>query len=431
VRALGPALAALSLALAAAAPARAQVSISSAPRRITLAEAYDLALKRSELLAQDQQAVAQALARVDELKSDILPHLAFIGQQTFQQNPNGPNTQINHTSIPNYFITAQQPLFSGFREFLAFKAGKKTAEALRMTERRAESLLYQDVAQSFLNLEQVQRDIDIRGAVLKATAERISQLEHWVKIGRSRESEVLAARSLLAQTQAQVEIERGSERIYQETLRFLTGEDTDFTPVPVPVPELQPMEPFLDLARRRDDVQSSERSLEAARLNTSIARRQRWGSIGLTADYYLKRQGFSANTHYDAVIGLNIPIWDGGVISAQTKEAKAQEKSAEYALSAAQRAAERDARAAYMNLQWSLSAVQALQKADDLASANVKAQENDYRLSLVTNLEVLDSLTALQNTRLQLNSARHQAAFARAQLEVAAGGPQRRPAGGK
>ena len=421
MRRLGAAFAAVVLALLAA-PARAQVSISSAPRPITLAQAYDLSLKRSEALAQDQQAVAQALARVEELKGDILPRISFVAQHTFQQNPHQINQAINNTSIPNYYFTAQQPLFSGFREFLAFKAGRKTAEALQLTERRAESLLYQDVAQSFLSLEQVQRDIEIRGAVLKATADRIAQLEHWVRIGRSRESEVLAARSLLAQTQAQVEIERGSERVYQEALRFLTGEETDFAPVPVPVPDLQPMEPFLDLARRRDDVRSSERSLEAARLYTSVARRQRFPTIGVTADYYLKRLGFSANTHYDVTFGLNLPIWDGGVISAQTKQAKAQEKSAEFALSAAQRAAERDARSAYLNLQWALAAVQALQKADDLASANVKAQENDYRLSLVTNLEVLDSLTTLQNTRLQLNSARHQAEFARAQLEVAAGG---------
>ena len=215
------------------------------------------------------------------------------------------------------------------------------------------------------------------------------------------------------------------ERVAQEVLRFLTGEDVDYAPQSLPPPALEPMEPLMAQARARDDVQASERALDAARLNTSIARRQRWGSVGLSADYYLKRLGFSSNTHYDAVFGLTVPIWDGGVISAQTRQAKAQERSSEQGVSATRRAAERDVRSAYMNLQWSLSAVEALQKADDLASQNVKAQEQDYKLSLVTNLDVLDSLNTLQSTSLQLNSIKHQAAFARAQLDVAAGGPQR------
>lgn len=395
-----------------------------APRPITLMDAYALALKQSEAISSDVFAVKQALARVDELRSDVLPHVSFIGQETFQESPHSGIASVDHTTIPLYQLQLTQPLFSGFREFLAFKSGKKTAESLQLTERRAESLLYQDVAQSFLNLQQVQNEIAIRGEIVKATSERIEQLRHWVNIGRSRESEVLAARSQLAQAEAQVELARGSERVAQESLRFLTGIDADFAPVPLGTPTTGPLDAFLARARGRDDVQASERSLEAAKLNTQVAARQRWGTVGLTGDYYLKRLGLTANTHYDAIIGLNLPLFDGGVISAQTREAEAAAGSAAEALSAAQRGAERDTRTAYVNLVSSLESVAALQNADNLAAANVKAQEQDYKLSLVTNLDVLDSLNTLQSTRLLLNSARQQSDFARVQLEVAAGGPE-------
>lgn len=404
--------------------AAAQVPL--APERpITLEEAYALTLKRSETIAADLDAVKQALARVDELRSDIIPHVNFIGQETFQESPNSSVASVNNTRVPLYQLTLTQPLFSGFREFLAFKSGKKTAESLRLTERRAESLLYQDVAQAYLNVLQIRNEIEIRGEIINATSERIDQLRHWVKIGRSRESEVLAARSQLAQTQAQVEIARGGERVAQEALRFLTGVDAVFAPQPLTAPTTGPIDAYLARARTRDDVQASERGLEAAKLNARIAARQRWGSLGLTADYYLKRQGLTANTHYDAILGLNVPLFDGGVISAQTRAAKAAADSAAQTLSAAQRGAERDTRTAYVNLSSALRSVAALQTADQLAAENVKAQEQDYKLSLVTNLEVLDSLNTLQATRLLLNSARQQAQLARAQLEVAAGGPDR------
>jgi len=213
--------------------------------------------------------------------------------------------------------------------------------------------------------------------------------------------------------------------VAQELLRFLTGVDADFAVTPVPEPALEPLEPFVVRAKARDDVEAQRRNLEAAQLFTTMEDRQRWPTIGLTADYYLKRFGFSTNTHYDAIVTGALPLFMGGQINAQVKEAKAAEHQAEQALTLAERQAEQQVNSAYRSLSWSISAVDALTKASDLAEANVKAQEQDYRLSLVTNLDVLDSLNTLQSTELQLDAQRQLAALARAQLEVAAGGPER------
>ncbi len=421
------ALFSLLLALPSAAqPAGAAASPEAqALRPITLQEAFALSLKRSETLAQDVEAYKQALARVDELRGDVLPHVNVIASEQFQENPHSGIASVDKTSYPLAQLQLTQPLFSGFREFLAFKAGKRTAESLSLTEKRAESLLYQDVAQAYLNLLNSQKEIAIRGEIVTATEDRINQLRHWVAIGRSRQSELLAARSQWANALSLVEVAKGQSLVAQEALKFLTGLPDDLAPADVAAPTLSPIEPFLAAAAQRDDVVAAEKSLEASRLNTSVAARQRWGQIGLTADYYLKRQGLQSGTHYDAIFGLNLPVFSGGVIKAQTEEAKAQERSSEQGLSLARRAAERDVRSSYRSLQAALSSVDALAKAADLAQQNLKAQSEDYRLSLVTNLEVLDSISTLQTTRLTLNAARQQAALAAVQLDVAAGGPKR------
>ncbi len=59
-----------------------------------------------------------------------------------------------------------------------------------------------------------------------------------------------------------------------------------------------------------------------------------------------------------------------------------------------------------------------------LAKANAKAQAEDYRHGLVTNIDVLTSLTAVQATELRLDQARLQAFDDGVRLEVAAGGPR-------
>lgn len=394
-------------------------------RPITLEEAFSLSLKRSEQLAQDVESYNEALARVDELRGEILPHVNLLASEQLQENPHSGVASLDKTSYPLAQIQATQPLFSGFREFLAFKSGKRQAESLQLTEKRAESLLYQDVAQAYLNLAQQQREIEIREGIVSATQDRIDQLARWVRIGRSRQSELLAARAQLAEAVAQVEIAKGLADTAQEALKFLTGLPDDLAPQPLPEPSLSPIQPYLDAAARRDDVEAAQKSFEAAKLNTSVVARQRWPTIGVTGDYYLKRNGFQQNTHYDAVFGLTMPLFAGGQITAQTHEAQAAQRSSAQGLSLARRAAERDVRSAYRSLKAQLSAVDALTRAADLAERNLEAQSEDYKLSLVTNLEVLDSLNTLQSTRLQLNAARHQAWLAGIQLAVAAGGPSR------
>lgn len=414
---------ALAVILASTASA-APVAAPAGDRLISLGEAYTLSIKRSEALAQDAEAVAEALARVDELKGSVMPHLFLNGTETLQESPNSSSSFANQTSLPQVQLTLTQPLFSGFREFLAYKSGKKLVNSASLNMRRAQSLLYQDVSQAYLDLLRIQNEIEIRQSIIGATQERIKQLSSWIKIGRSRESESLAARSQLAQVQSQVEIARGQERVAQELLRFFTGLEDHLLPQEVAAPVLEPVEPFLDRARRRADVEAAKSNLESAGLTSEIARRQRWPTIGATGDYYLKRYGLSSNIHYDAIFAMSLPIFTGGLISAQVREAEAAQRFTAQTLSLAERTAQREVKSAYRGLEWSLAAVSALDNAAQLAEANTKAQAEDYRHSLVTNLDVLDSLNTLENTRIALNLVRQQSALARVQLEVAAGGPE-------
>lgn len=411
----------LLLAGALAAPLAAQEASTDSARPIGLDEAFALALKRSETIATSSDAVAYALARVDELVSHVLPQISLVGSQMFQENPNASVAAINQTSLQTAQITLTQPLFSGFREFLAYKAGKLQARARDMDERRAESLLYQDVAQAYYDLLRLRREMEIRRSIIEATRDRVRQLEAWIKIGRARSSEALAARSQTAQVEAQLELARAQERVSQETLKFLTGLDTALAPRETAVPSPGTPEPYLEQARKRQDVVGRERDLDAARFNTEIFRRQRWPTIGLTGDYYLKRPGFFSSVHWDALIAATLPLYTGGQIGAQVREAAAQEDQARQALSLAQRGAERDVLASFRNMEGTLDALRALDRAADLAEANVRAQTDDYRLGLVTNLDVLDALTTLENTRLTQNQTRQQAGLSEVQLKVAAG----------
>ena len=416
----------ISLTLAAALCAASGAPASAANvKSLTLDEAYSAALTRSEEIVEKGQTYAQVTAQIDEIWAEVKPRLSLNATHVWQDTPGaGVNFPLpaNQDTVA---INGHQPIFAGLRDFLAVRATRVQSESAELALKRAKQLLYQDVAGAYLNLLQNSREISTLEAQLKLTDDRIKELRNFVDIGRSRKSEILAAQSQLAQNQADLEASRGRERLSQATLQFLTGLDQDLAPQEVGVPdEVTDAQPFLERSRHRPDVEAARKDFEYSELYVTIQGRQHLPSVYLDGNYYLRRpNNFSKNVHWDATLTGQLPIYYGGQVGAQVRQAKAVRGLREAALSLAARKAELDVRSAHSDLTSDLSIVKALQNAMALAEANAKAQSEDYRHGLVTNIDVLTSLTTVQNTRLRLDQAQIQAYDARIRLEVAAGGP--------
>jgi outer membrane protein len=248
------------------------------------------------------------------------------------------------------------------------------------------------------------------------------------KLGRSRKSEVLAAQAQRAQIDAELATVRARGRQAQLALRFLTGLDEDILPAPQIAVSSEPLELWLEAAARRPDVEAARLESQALALGVSVARRQRWPVLSLDGNYYLKRPpGFTEKVSWDAVLRAELPLYSGGGVTARIKAAEAQRRSAEASRALAGRKAVLETESAYALAQSAASIVGALEKAAELAEANAKAQEQDYGLGLVTNLEVLGSLNALQESRLKLAEAKLNSVLARARLLVAAGAVEEGP----
>lgn len=394
-------------------------------RPITLDEAYSAALKRSEELAEKGYTYAQLVAQIDELWAAVKPRLSLNASQFWQDTP-GPGVNFPiPSSQQTVAVAGHQPIFSGFRDFLAVRAARAQTESAAFALERAKELLYQDLAGAYLDLLRSHQDIATRREQVRLTGDRVAELKNFQSIGRSRRSEVLAAQSQLAQNEADLETSLGQERVYQATLRFLTGIDQDLEPQDVPLPaEAADPAPYLARAEKRADVEGARRDLEYSGLYVSIENRQYWPTVAVDGNYYLRRPPtYSRHVNWDATLSAVLPLYWGGQISAQTAEARAQRGYREQALSLALRQARLDVTTAHDALASDLSIVKALQNALSLAEENAKAQAADYRNGLVTNIDVLTSLTTVHDTRLRLDQARAQAYDDQVRLEVAAGGP--------
>ena len=80
-----------------------------------------------------------------------------------------------------------------------------------------------------------------------------------------------------------------------------------------------------------------------------------------------------------------------------------------------------DIRDAYATLQGALARLAAIEQALDAAEASYRLQVEDYRVNLVNNLDVLQSLQQLQDARREAIRARHEAKRRSWQLLAASG----------
>lgn len=396
------------------------LSEARAAAGLSLKEAFAAALKQSESLASQGESVIQAEERFHGALGSVLPAVSASGQW-FQQDPTGlPST----SAVPQqawqttYKATATMALFRGFREYAALAAAGDLVVSEKEAYEWAGGQLYRDTAQAFYLVLFLEKDVETQRSEMAFYDRRISTLSERARIGRSRKTEVLTARSARAILKAQWESSLAQLATARELLAFLTGLPPE-TPYrdPSGLPVLGSLESYLSAVASRPDVKAAEANLKAARAGVNLARGAHLPSADLTGNYYLERPGQLRDVKWDAMISVTLPLFLGGTVLSQTRQAQSAERQAELALSRLKRQAAEELRVAWGDVRFDLSQVGAQQEAFELSRLNYEAEARDYNLGLVNNVEVLQAQNAYQESQRARDRAQYAAKtdFARLQ----------------
>ncbi|MDD2804504.1 MAG: TolC family protein [Elusimicrobiales bacterium] len=392
---------------------RAQDFSTATMRPITLGETCKLALARSEALAQQGEAVKQLDAAERAVAASFRPVFDANAAQSKQQNA---------ASVTRGYLSGRYSLFSGMRDYIGARAASAQTHAASLDLERARQALYLNAAQSYLDLFSAQQEVLIRREQMDITARRVAELEARADIGRSRKSEVVAAKTQLAQDSANYLAAAGAERLAQQALLFITGLDTDLLPAGLSLTRGAPLAEYLKLALLRPDLAARRKSLDSYGYLAEIQEHSLWPTVDLSANYYvIKRPMPSPVNRWDGTVALNLPLYTGGSAGARKDSAYAAKRSAALAVQLAERQALTEVRSAYEEHKYSLLQAASLRDALALAADNAGYQQADYKLGLVTNLDVLNAMNTVLQTRLALAQAKVRCDLTLLKLETAAG----------
>jgi len=387
----------------AAAPLRAQaVSTPTAAVSETadLERCYGWAKEQSESLHMQMEQIFQLEQQYKQALAAALPNIGFNASDKWLA-PGGAG--VYTTPQPQVNLTLSQPLFTGLREFAAMAASKHQQQASDLQLKHAHTALYQDVSSAFYLILNLEGQLANTMAAMDLSESRIQELRHWVDLGKSRHSEVVLVESQKATYEAQSEALRGQIAVARDLLSFLTGRDLTamkLTDRVERVRGLDPEDPILARAQTRADVQALHKQVLAQEDQVRIAKGAWAPTVSFLGDYYFKRMTSLDTIKWDAGITASLPLFSGGGQLAAVRQAKSQESQAQYNYELGLRQARSQIHSAYNTLRASVSQAAAAEKAYSKANESYTLQLKEYRLGLVSNLDVLTAINSLLSAKL-------------------------------
>ncbi|OGW91620.1 MAG: hypothetical protein A3D28_03110 [Omnitrophica bacterium RIFCSPHIGHO2_02_FULL_63_14] len=394
---------------------------------LTLSEAYRLALVRSEDLAVQYQLIHEAAGHfyqgLDVMMPKIFFHASELRQDAPEDTGDGVSGSFTRKTKPERRFTFTQPLFSGFKEIAAIFGGRAEKKQRRFEYERAQELLFIDVAESFYAVLAARDDARTLEATAGLLDERERDLEARIRIGRSRATELETSTAEAKIVAADLLEARRLERVSLELLEFYVGAPVagELVDDVSAKGEAADVNYYLNNAPKRLDVMATEQAYELAKHGVTSAFAGFLPTAELEGNYYTERVGLQGGIDWDYTLTLDVPLFDGTQAIGDTRVAAAAREAARQNLSKARRTAELEIRTAHENYTSARAREAAYADARDALKRSYEIQQEDYRLNLVNNLDVLDALRRFEEADRQYHAALYEARVNYWKLKIAAG----------
>lgn len=401
-------------------------------KKIGLMECYQLALKRSETIAIEYEEIEESKAAFLKAASEALGDVNFVIDQTHQDSSSsssdsGVASTFTRSSRRERRFTFAQPVFQGFRALGALSGAGSLRSGRRDEWIRAKELLFLDVSEAFYAVLENYHEVQIIEEIQKLFEERLTELKDRENIGRSRPSESLTATSRRKILDAELALAKGELATSEFLLSYLTGTEMSVSMLEEDESELglnmdQDLKYYLSLARNRADLRAQEEAVKTSWRNVIIAQSDLWPKLTLEGNHYEKREGFQSGIDWDLLFRINIPIFQGGEVAGNIKSAVSNWNVSKLRQSRVSRESEFEVRQAYENWSTAVKRSKALQDAVTSAEENFRIQKDEYLRNLVSNLDVLEALESLNETKRGSNLVFYDMKTKFQALRVSAGG---------
>ncbi|WP_455817475.1 outer membrane channel protein TolC [Pseudomonas cerasi] len=361
-----------------------------------------------------------AFEKINESRSPLLPQLGLGADYAY--NSGYRDARDTNSTTKSASLQLTQTIFD-MSKWRALTLQEKTAGIQDVTYQTAQQTLILNTATAYFNVLNAIDTLSYTEAQKQSIYRELDQTTQRFNVGLVAITDVQNARSQYDSVLASEVSARNALDNAVETLRQVTGNYyPSLASLNVDAFKTEKPQPVNALLK---EAESRNLSLLSARLSQDLAREQIRSSetghmptLDLTASTGLSNNrygGARANpNNTDNITGsnqvglsFNLPLYSGGGVSSQVKQAQYAFVAASEQLESAHRSAVQTVRSSFNNVNASISSINAYKQAVVSAQSSLDAMEAGYSVGTRTIVDVLDATTTLYNAKQQLANARY------------------------
>jgi len=365
-----------------------------------------------------------AFEKINEARSPLLPQLGLGADYTYSNGFRDQNGLDSNSTSASLQLT--QTLFD-MSKWRALTLQEKSAGIQDVTFQTDQQTLILNTATAYFNVLSAIDALSYTQAQKQAIYRQLDQTTQRFNVGLVAITDVQNARSqydtvLADEVTARNNLDNAVEQLRQVTGNYypeLASLNVDRFQTDKP----QPVNALLK------EAESRNLSLLQARLSQDLAREQirlaqdgHLPTLDLTASSSVsdtsysgsRTSGAQGSAYDDSNIGQNkvglsfsLPLYQGGLVNSQVKQAQYNFVGASEQLETAHRSVVQTVRSSYNNVNASISSINAYKQSVVSAQSSLDATEAGYSVGTRTIVDVLDATTTLYNAKQQLSSARY------------------------
>jgi outer membrane protein len=397
-----------------------------------LLEIYQEAVKTNPQLAAARASLEAVREQRPQARAGLLPTLGAGASLSRNRYKNlNPSTSATYSTDRVASLQLTQPLFR-YDRWLQLKQADSQIAAAEASYLAADQDLMVLVADRYFKVLEAQSNLEFAKAEKSAIGRQLDQATQRFDVGLIAITDVKAAQARYDLSVSQ-EIQAISGLVAaKDALRETVG--VYYDNVDALKPDLALSDPEPDSASEWiERAKQNNLSILSAQANAETAqqeiKRQRAGhlpTLDLSASAGYSDQNFGGiapveRQNSEVGIELNIPLYQGGVVSSRTREARSRFQEATELLSQAVRAAELDTRDAFRGVKTDIAQVNALGKSLESTEVAVQAEEAGFEVGTRTIVDVLNSQREYYLARLNYARARYLYVVDQLRLKRAAG----------
>lgn len=332
-----------------------------------------------------------------------------------------------YTNSGSLAIQLSQTLFDGLQTINNVRAAKAQAAAQREALRNEEQNQLTNAVSAYADLYAKQQIVGLRRQNLAALDEQVRVDQSRLDVGEGTQTNLAQSRAARSQALSELAQAEAAVKSAQATYRQVVGVE----PTRLDRPSLaQTIAPNLTAGYSIADAEhpailASKYALDAQQFNVKSAEGALLPQADLSASssYNHIYRGLPAGEgrSNSASVSVNVPIYQGGRLSAQVRQSKEQLGQASVQVEVSRDTVRSALASAWSQLEGARSSVSAYHDSVSAAQIALNGRSEEYQVGQATTLDVLESRSVLINAQIALAQSERDAVVASYNVQSALG----------